>query len=282
MLQYKLTNICRILALLIIKISVTAEVQITKQPEPKEVTLGESATFSIEAFAPPGESILYQWYFNETALSGATGSNLTISNIQRKNLGKYWVRVGNLSGTKDSTKVALTALIGAPSSIFPSVEIEIRTDSGSTYVLQRSFDLETWVNFGDPVTGTGAPVSLLFPTRPNAHTFYRVMERLDGPEIPRSLNGIKMFFTVTNPVGRGPFEATFSGAAGAPNGLYVTIGSTQDNGTYSYSSSGPQGTIIVVSSVFVGASARFILDFANFTYTKYQNNQLIESGTFSL
>jgi len=93
-----------ILLISIIGLRAAADVQITKEPEPKEVNLGEPVTFSVEAFAPPAETILYQWYFNGQVISGATSPSLSIQNVQRKDLGRYWVKVGNLSSTKAQRK----------------------------------------------------------------------------------------------------------------------------------------------------------------------------------
>jgi len=177
--------------------------------------------------------------------------------------------------------VALTATTPVASQIFSAVEIEIPTEAGGTYLVQRSFDLQTWSPFSDPIAGTGLRVSMFFPTRPNAHTFYRVRQRLNQPETLQSLNGIKISFVITNPAGRPGFETSFSGAIGAQSGSYNAVGGTQDAGTYTYSTTGTQGTLTVFSSIFLGSQAKYILDFSNSTYTKSQNGQMIESGSFS-
>jgi hypothetical protein len=80
---------------------------ITTQPQNQTATLGGRATFSVVASgtAPLG----YQWYFNGTALSGATSSALTVSNVQVTNsYGSFYVTVSNVAGTVYSASAALT------------------------------------------------------------------------------------------------------------------------------------------------------------------------------
>src|SRR4051794_15393014 len=93
----------------VLTFSALSDVQITRQPLPQEVPLGQSASFTIEAAAATGESILYQWYFNGRALNGATAPTLTIPSVQTTNLGTYFAKVGNLQNSKESAHVELIA-----------------------------------------------------------------------------------------------------------------------------------------------------------------------------
>ena len=51
--------------------------------------------------------LTYQWFFNGTALAGATNKTLTISNIQETNLGDYWVQVQDREQTLESRAATL-------------------------------------------------------------------------------------------------------------------------------------------------------------------------------
>ncbi|MEW6157616.1 MAG: immunoglobulin domain-containing protein [Verrucomicrobiota bacterium] len=257
-----------------------ADVQITKQPEPKEVNLGDAVTFSVEAFAPPGEAILYQWYYNGQAISGATSASFTLESVQKKNLGQYWVKVGNLSSMSESTHVALTALAGVTSQIFAAVELEFPTQFGGIYIIERSLDLKSWSAIADPITAEGTAIGLFLPTRPNARTFYRVIQRLVRPDVLESLNGFKISFNVVSPPGQARYEIAFTGAAGAKNGNYTATGAVNDIGTYNYSINGTQGTLVVLSSSPFAIPATYSLDFSNSTYVKTQNNRVLDSGFF--
>jgi len=79
---------------------------ITTQPQNQTVTQGQSASFSVAASGTTPLS--YQWYFNGTALSGATSSGLSLSNVQSNNIGSYSVVVSNIAGSVTSSTATLT------------------------------------------------------------------------------------------------------------------------------------------------------------------------------
>jgi len=79
------------------------------EPQDQSVPIGANAAFSITAL---GEGQLgYQWQFNGTNLAGATGTSLTITNVQLENAGNYIVVVSNEYYSVTS-RVATLAIIG--------------------------------------------------------------------------------------------------------------------------------------------------------------------------
>jgi pectate lyase len=79
------------------------------QPVSLTVTQGQTAGFSV--WADGTAPLAYQWYFNaNTLLSGQTGTNLTLTNVQGTNAGSYSVRVSNAGGMITSTPAVLTVL----------------------------------------------------------------------------------------------------------------------------------------------------------------------------
>jgi uncharacterized protein (TIGR02145 family) len=66
---------------------------ITSQPQSWEVAAGHSVTFSVVATGTAPLS--YQWYKNGTAISGATSSSYSLSNVQITDTGTYTVTVSN-------------------------------------------------------------------------------------------------------------------------------------------------------------------------------------------
>ena len=54
------------------------------------------------------EPISYQWYVGGQALAGATGSSLSLANVEAVNSGDYQVIVSNHAGTESSDTVTLT------------------------------------------------------------------------------------------------------------------------------------------------------------------------------
>lgn len=77
---------------------------ITKQPSNQSATIGGSASFSVTATG----ALTYQWRKDGTAISGATGSALNLSNLTTGNAGNYSVVVSNLSASVTSDNAALT------------------------------------------------------------------------------------------------------------------------------------------------------------------------------
>ena len=85
---------------------------ITSQPTNETVNVGGIAAFSVTATGTP--PLAYQWNFNGTNLVGATGSVLTLTNVQPTNAGIYCVTVTNLYGSVTSSNAVLTVVILPP------------------------------------------------------------------------------------------------------------------------------------------------------------------------
>lgn len=81
---------------------------ITSQPVGVTVTAGGSASFSVTATGATG----YQWTFNGSNISGATGTTHTISSVTAAHAGSYQVVVSNGAGSVNSDTVTLT--VNAP------------------------------------------------------------------------------------------------------------------------------------------------------------------------
>ena len=79
---------------------------ITAQPANQTVTVGGTATFTVMACGTPPLS--YQWHLNGTNLAGATGTSLTLSNVQLAQAGTCVVRVTNAYGSTNSADAVLT------------------------------------------------------------------------------------------------------------------------------------------------------------------------------
>ncbi len=86
---------------------------ITTEPQGQVSECGSGASFSVAATgsAPLG----YQWYFNGSAISGATSTGLSLSNVHSAQQGSYAVVVTNSAGAITSTPAAvLTAVDTTP------------------------------------------------------------------------------------------------------------------------------------------------------------------------
>ena len=106
---------------------------ITTQPQSQAVLVGQSATFSAAASGTGPFS--YQWRFNGTALSGATGSALTLSNVQSNQAGGYLVVVTNAAGSVTSVGATLTVYVPAWIATQPSSQTTTQGLNGAFSVV---------------------------------------------------------------------------------------------------------------------------------------------------
>ncbi len=82
---------------------------ITTQPLSQTVLFGSNATFTAEAEG--AAALRFQWYFNtNTTLAGATGPELTLTNVQPSENGNYSLVVTNAYGSVTSSVVSLAVV----------------------------------------------------------------------------------------------------------------------------------------------------------------------------
>ncbi|MDB6059238.1 MAG: cell wall/surface repeat protein [Verrucomicrobiales bacterium] len=86
---------------------------ITQNPVSQTAQTNSTVGFSVVATGTA--PLLYQWSFNSGAISGATGSSLTLANVQLSNAGSYSVFVTNAFGSAQSTNAILTVTGGGAS-----------------------------------------------------------------------------------------------------------------------------------------------------------------------
>ena len=137
---------------------------ITTQPQSQSVVLGLNASFSVVASgtAPLG----YQWNFNGLPLPGATGSTLTLTNVQAAQAGGYSVLVTNIAGSDSSVSANLavalptvTLSLAAGSGLSSSgFTFQLSVPAGLTYVIQASSDFQTWTSLATNVAAAGTNV----------------------------------------------------------------------------------------------------------------------------
>jgi hypothetical protein len=91
---------------------------IMTQPASQTVLAGSTATFTATAAGTPPLS--YQWRLNGTNIAGATGTSLTLSNVQPAQAGNYAMRVTNAFGSILSSNALLTVVLPPPCAPPPS------------------------------------------------------------------------------------------------------------------------------------------------------------------
>lgn len=85
---------------------------IQTQPVSQSVTSGANVTFTVSAAGYPAPT--YQWYLNNTALSGATAATLTVPNASAATAGSYTVAVSNSLGSVISNPAVLSIITPTP------------------------------------------------------------------------------------------------------------------------------------------------------------------------
>ena len=87
--------------------------QIVTPPVSQTIAPGGSATFVVEAtVATGGDSLIYQWLRDGSAVAGATASQLVLTNLTSGQSGSYAVRVSD--GTLTVTSAAARLLVTTP------------------------------------------------------------------------------------------------------------------------------------------------------------------------
>src|SRR5262249_27246961 len=78
---------------------------IVSQPASLAARAGDNVTFKVTGFGT--QPLAYQWRFNSTAMSGATGSALSLLNVQPSQAGNYSVTLSNAVSSLTSSNAVL-------------------------------------------------------------------------------------------------------------------------------------------------------------------------------
>jgi sugar lactone lactonase YvrE len=140
-------------------------------PESQAVSLGSQVTFTVGVAGTPPFS--FQWYFDGSAIPGATGATYTVSNAQESAAGSYSVMVTNAEGSAVSAAAALT--VSLPSG-YPDITAQ---PQGATIMNGGSVVLSVTVTGSGPFTYqwylngaaiTGATASTYAATAPGSYS----------------------------------------------------------------------------------------------------------------
>jgi hypothetical protein len=91
---------------------------------PATLTAYTGSNISLTVSAGGQATLAYQWFYDGTAIAGATGATLNFSNLQPTNSGRYFVVVTNNYGAVTST---VCALVGNCNAALRSADIRHRT-----------------------------------------------------------------------------------------------------------------------------------------------------------
>ena len=104
--------------------------QVTRQPAPQTVWVGDSVT--LDLVVSGSKPMSWQWQKNGADLSGATNTALTITNVQSGDGGNYSVRISNAAGGVSSASALLTVLNARPDLFVSGVAAPATATAGQT------------------------------------------------------------------------------------------------------------------------------------------------------
>ncbi len=149
---------------------------IVQEPQPQQVVAGSTAVFSVAVTNVPPSDVQYQWLFNGAPITGATSSQLVISNVTTNDDGLYSARITyTISGDVDMSRAARLDVEPFGLNVFAAVELRFLTSLGVNYQIQASPDLKTWTNLEAPIAGTGQYISVFESTRDSSAKYYRLV-----------------------------------------------------------------------------------------------------------
>jgi len=175
---------------------------IAAQPRSVTTLMGGTATFSVAVNNSPG--LGYQWFKDGVAITGATGSSLTIHNALAADIGAYTVAVSNGAGgvTSDAAtlSIAATALVShAPVLNSGVLEGSIRQLIGENVALNGSSTISGDLftpglpnvilngapNYGGTLDGDGGTTPTNYAVTLNSNvTLGHVVRRTDPAPLP--------------------------------------------------------------------------------------------------
>jgi hypothetical protein len=113
------------------QVTVLTPPSVSYQSPSTNVSAGRPFTFSVTAAGTA--PLTYLWYFENSPISGATASTLTINNAQPVNEGIYWVVVANTVGTARSGLISLRVDPAAPTIVTNPASLSLPASSNATF-----------------------------------------------------------------------------------------------------------------------------------------------------
>lgn len=230
---------------------------ITSHPASMLAAPGGSVNFNVGATGASS----FQWFFNNNAIAGATGSTLALSNVSSASAGDYRVVISNSAGTTSSGSFSLSLFADALPvqnvTTGRSVSFSVGDSNNAVQWQVSSNGGATFSNLANNTTYSGVTTSVL--TIANATTAihdtrYRYI--LTGPGTGGN--------STSNPAALRVAALTFPSPAGiaadAAGNLYVT-----DSSTATVQVVAPSGTVTLLAGTSgqtgsvdgTGAAARF-------------------------
>lgn len=131
-------------------LTLLASTAINTNPSSMNLTLNSNASFTVSA---TGNSLTYQWYKNNVAISGATNSTFSKTSISFSDSGSYKVIVNGTCGSVASSSAYLTVTMPAPSNFAFNIRfyLEAFYENGKMRSVLRNSDGVSPINLCDTI-----------------------------------------------------------------------------------------------------------------------------------
>jgi hypothetical protein len=230
---------------------------ISVQPASQTVNAGSGVLLTVTA---SGSSPLgYQWDLNESPISGATGSTLSIADVQASNGGVYTVVLTDVSGEETTSNPATLTVLQAVQSNIASEPQSQTVGPGSTVVFTVGTNGNVQSSLSK-VSGTSAKLS----TGTTYQWQYNGSDMTDGNGISGS-SGPQLVIQGTGAANDGDYACivTTSGVATQSNSASLLVSNTSNPGALVNISSrafvGTGDNILIGGFYIVGSTSRTVL-----------------------
>lgn len=187
-----------------------ATITIHSAPLSQTVMEGNSVIFSVDASSSDGQTLNYQWFFNDNPISSANSNSYNITSSAINNAGSYKVAISNPDKTVNSSATLTVEALPSeeeppaeePTPVEMDIQISLHPVSQSTYISES-------LTLNVSASGSGT---------------LNYQWRKDGVEIP---NAIHSYYSISNASEDqgGIYDVVISNATGslASNSATITI-----------------------------------------------------------
>jgi hypothetical protein len=279
------------------QVNVLIPPSIVTQPVGTNVAAGQSFSLSV---TPAGSSPFgYRWLFENSTISGATASTLTINNAQSVNEGIYRAIVSNSVGSVTSAAVFVRVLPSAPVIVSHPIPVVAGASSNASFLVQAVGSQPLayqWFFNSAPIVGATAPLYSLTNVQAAQAGSYQVIVSngvgaAGSAAATLTVLPVAPYFTA-QPVGATLVAGSSRTFTGQANGSQPISYQWQRNGT---NRPGATGTSLALTGLTIADSGVYTLLASNVAgvstsavaqLTIYQNatllstlsNQVVQAG----
>ena len=279
------------------QVTVLTPPAISNQSPSTNVLAGWPFTFSVTASGTA--PLTYLWFFENSAISGATASTLTIQNAQSVNEGIYWALVSNSVGSATSAVISLRVDPAAPTIVSNPVPQSLPASSNVTFSVTAAGSqpmVYQWFFSNAPISGaTAAQYSLVGIQAGNSGNYQVVVSNGLGSATSTvaalTVTPLAPYFT-TQPAGAAVSGGSSRTLSGAANGSQPISYQWQHNGTnvpgatqsslrltnLAFTDSGPY---VLLASNIVGVTPSVPAQLTVYqtpTFTQALTNEIVDIG----